>query len=95
MNAKVRRTLKKFEIEMSLWNFQRALETITEFKDFPKSAYQLISALMSSHGDCGSERTGYAYIGVPKTMDKIMEIASPWLSSKLKGGKKKPKAIAV
>lgn len=95
MNAKVRRNLKKFEIEMSLWNFQRALKTATEFKDFPKNAYQLISSLVTNYGDCGSQRTGYAYVGIPKSVNTIMEIASPWLSSMKEGGKKKPKAIAV
>lgn len=78
---------------MILWNFDSALQIAKEFKGFPQNAYHLIGSLTSNFGNCGSQRTGYAYVGVPKTMKAIMEIASPWFDSK-KGGTK-PKAIAV
>jgi len=87
--------LRKFENEMTLWNFQRALKIVEDFKGFPRNAYYLISSLMNNYGDCGSQRTGYAYVGIPKSVKTIMEIASPWIDSHRKGGKKKPKAIAV
>jgi hypothetical protein len=93
VKADVRRKLNKFEIAIMLWNFETALQTIKEFKDFPKNAYQLINSLATDFGNCGSQRTGYAYIGIPKTLNLIMEIASPWFDSK-KGGEK-PKAIVV
>lgn len=95
MKIVTKKKLRKFENEMALWNFQRALKTIKDFKDFPRNAYCLIRSLMNNYGDCGSERTGYAYINVPKSVKTIMEIASPWIDSHRKGGKEKPKAIAV
>ena len=95
MKADIRMKLKCFEDEMGLWNFESALKLAQEFKDFPTNAYHLIGSLMCKHGNCGSQRTGYSYIGVPKCVNTIMEIASPWLSSKRKEGSIKPKAIAV
>lgn len=95
MKANIRRKLQSFENEMTLWNFESALKLAREFKDFPTNAYHLIRSLMGKHGNCGSQRIGYSYIGVPKCVNTIMEIASPWLSSKREGGKKRPKAIAV
>ena len=80
---------------MTLWNFESALKVSQEFKDFPINASNLIKSLMCKHGNCGSQRTGYSFIGVPRCVNTIMEIASPWMSSKRKGGDIKPKAIAV
>jgi len=94
VKAGLRKKLKKFELEMSLWNFESALNLVKDFKDFPVNSYNLISYLMYTHGDCGSQRMGYAYSGVPKSVNTAMEIASPWLDTQRKGGKK-PKAIAV
>ena len=95
MKANIRRKLKSFETEMTLWNFESAFKLAEEFKDFPTNAYHLIKSLMCKHGNCGSRRVGYSFVGVPKCVNTIMEIASPWLSSKRKGGNIKPKAIAV
>jgi len=95
VKSDLRKKLKKFENEMKLWNFETALKTIKDFKDFPENAYHLINFLMNNHGDLGSQRTEYAYVNVPKSVNVIMEIASPWLDHKRKGGNTKPKAIAV
>lgn len=90
-----KKKLRKFENEMTLWNFQRALNTIKDVKDFPQNAYYLISSLMNNYGDCGSQRSGYAYRTVSNSVNTIMQITSPWIESHRNGGKAKPKAIAV
>ena len=95
MKADLRKKLKNFEYAMTLWNFEDAFQLCREFVSFPNNAVNLTKHLMSKHGNCGSQRTGYAYVGVPKSVQIIMEIASPWLEAQRKGGKKKPKAIAV
>ena len=94
MKAELRRKLKQFEFAMTLWNFEDAFKLCREFVSFPRNSYNLTKYLMSKYGNCGSQRTGYAYVGVPKSVQTIMEIASPWLEAQRKGGKK-PKAIAV
>lgn len=93
MKVRLRKKIKKFETEMILWNFDSVLQIAKDLEGFPENACSLISSLTTKFGNCGSQRTGYAYVGVPKTMNTIMEIASPWLD--LKKGEKKPKAIAV
>ena len=88
-----KKKLRKFVNELTLWNFETAYRLALEFSDFPKNALYLISSLMSNYGDCGSPRTGYAYVRVPKAVNEIMKIAKPWIESK--NGEGKPKAIAV
>jgi len=95
VKADLRRKLANFEFAITLWNFEDAFILCREFVNFPVNAHHLTKDLMQKHGNCGSQRTGYAYVGVPKSVQTIMEIASPWLDDKRKGGKKKPKAIAV
>ena len=95
MKANFRKQLKQFEYAMELWNFEDAYKLCRTFMTFPSNAMNLTKSLMSKYGNCGSQRTGYAYVGVPKTIQTIMEIASPWLKGQRKGGKKKPKAIAA
>jgi hypothetical protein len=85
---KVKTTIRKFKVEMRLWNFESVFEAIKEDQNFPEEARKLIESLMFSYGNCGSPRTHL--IGVPKAIDAIMILSNSWM----KGGKK-PKAIAA
>ena len=90
----VKRKLKTFRNELTLWNFESAVRIVSEFEDFPMNGYYLLKSLMEDFGNCASCQTGSAYIRIPKQVDTIMDVISPWLESKEKGGGR-PKALAV
>ena len=90
----INRKLKSFHNELALWNFEKAVKIVSEFDDFPKNGYYLLKSLMEDFGNCACCRTGFAYIRIPKQLDTIMDVISPWLESKEKGGGR-PKAVAV
>lgn len=94
MNRKLNRKLKSFRNELALWNFEEAVKIVSEFDDFPKNGYYLLKSLMEDFGNCACCRQGSAYIGIPRQVDIIMGVISPWLESKEKGGAK-VKAVAV
>lgn len=90
----IKRKMKSFRNELALWNFESAVRIVSEFEDFPKNGYYLLKSLMENFGNCASCQTGSAYIGIPRQVDTIMGVISPWLELKEKGGIK-PKAVAV